>query len=501
MAAKKIKIEELQEALTPIQQYELGLSYEDMADKLQIEEYRARYYTRARDIFKHLVAMVKEGEISFGEEEPEAHEAETDAAEADTADEEEQEELSAPESYTDDEDGSDPRPETADRTEDQEYIKQSLSLKNLKKVRNRVRHKAYASRAKTIIEAYQSASALRDHAASAAELRYAADQFEGMAKLIKKNKLLEKHTDPALYAEAMKCTDYEEQAEKLKKRAMKMEQRGRLRLFLLGAAFVAVLLIAFGFTKTSTYLKLKGDFEMAIGMEDKAWQAYGNALKKHGREDLRETYDTARRAAGRKAFEEGSWGTARDTLREIAQSGDAEADAMYAEAERKAIADTAPGNTVHFAGTDWTVLEHDGTSALLLRLENIPERAFSADGRPCTWADSSLRQYLNGRYIEEKFTPGEAALLMESELDEEPSQTGSAVNPATADTVYIFSIDEFEKYKNTFPEWKKDTWLRTPGEYDGMEAFAGIGNTVMPNGYDVGTDAIRVKPVIKVNLS
>ena len=174
---------------------------------------------------------------------------------------------------------------------------------------------------------------------------------------------------------------------------------------------------------------------------------------------------------------------------------------MYAEAERNAIGGTAPGKTVHFAGTDWTVLENDGTSALLLRLENIPETAFSADGKPCTWADSSLREYLNGRYIKEKFTPAETALLMESELDEEPSETGSAVNPATADTVYIFSIGEFEKYKNSFPEWTKDTWLRTPGEYEGMEAFAGIGNTVMPNGYDVGTDAIRVKPVIKINLS
>ena len=499
--AKKIKIEDLTAELTPIQEYELGLSYEDMADKLQIEEYRARYYTRARDIFKHLVAMVKEGEITFAEEMPEAEPAEADPQDAEPSEEEEAEEISAPESFTDDEDGADHKPAEPDRTDDPEYIRKCLSLKNLKKVRNRVREKAYASRAKTIIEAYQSASDLRDHAATAAELRYAADQYEGMAKLIKKNKLLEKHTEPGLYAQAMACNDYEEQAAKLKKRAMKMEQRIRLRLLMLGAAAILVLLIVFGFTKTSTYLKLKGDFEMMIGMEDKAWQAYGSALKDHGREDLRGTYDAARRAAGIKAYNEGSWDTARDTLREIAQSGDAEADAMYAGAEKKHIAAAHAGQTVHFAGTDWTVLENDGSEALLLRLENIPEVAFSADGKPCTWADSSLRAYLNDSYIAEKFTPEEAALLLESDLAEEPSQTGAAVNPATSDRVYIFSIGEFEQYKNLFPEWKKDTWLRTPGEHAGMEAFAGIENKVMPNGYDVGTDAIRVKPVIKVDLS
>jgi len=322
-----------------------------------------------------------------------------------------------------------------------------------------------------------------------------------MTKLIKKNKLLLKHTDPALYAEAMNCTDYMEQAEALKKRAMRMEQRGRLRLLFIAAAAVIALAAAFCFTRTGTYLKLKGDFEMKIGMEEKAWQAYGSALKDHGREDLKGVYDSARRAAGEKAFREGNWTDARDTLREIAESGDADADAMYTEAERRQIGITLPGETVHFAGTDWTLLENDGAAALMLRLENIPEVPFSADGKPCMWADSSLREYLNSGYIEEKFTPEEAALLLESDLAEEPSQTGAAVNPATSDRVYIFSIGEFEQYKNLFPEWKKDTWLRTPGEHAGMEAFAGIENKVMPNGYDVGTDAIRVKPVIKVDLS
>ncbi|MBR3164628.1 MAG: hypothetical protein IKF16_00425 [Lachnospiraceae bacterium] len=500
MAAKKRKkaVEQIK-GMVPIRQYELALFYEDMADKLQVEEYRSRYYARARDIIKLLIEMVKYGDTASGEYAEETEETET--SDPDQAEEDMSDYFGMPESFSDDEDGADLDDDEDTGSEDPDYIAEVLSLKNLRAVRDRIRRKTYDSRARTIIEAYDSAAALRDSAAAAAELRYAAEQFGDMERLVRRKRLLEKYMDPVLFKQASACSDFMEQAEKLRKRAMKMERRIRLRIFLISAVAIIVLLIAFGFTKTSTYLKLKGDFEMAIGMEEKAWQAYGSALKKHGREDLRETYDAARRAAGIKAFREENWNAARDTLREIAQSDDTEADEMYAEAERNAIGGTAPGKTVHFAGTDWTVLENDGTSALLLRLENIPETAFSADGKPCTWADSSLREYLNGRYIKEKFTPAETALLMESELDEEPSETGSAVNPATADTVYIFSIGEFEKYKNSFPEWTKDTWLRTPGEYEGMEAFAGIGNTVMPNGYDVGTDAIRVKPVIKINLS
>ena len=498
MAAKKLIVEEKPEELTPIQQYELGLFYENMADKLQMEEYRARYYSKSRDVFKLLIEMAEKHEITFGDD-PEAPD---EPAEADFTEEEETEQIRRPESYSDDEDGyeeDESRKETK-AAEDAGYIRKALSIGNLKAARDRVRHKAYASRARTIIEAYETAAHLRDTAASAAELRYAADQFDGMEKLMKKNKLLEKHTEHDLYVKALSCSDYKEEAEKLRKQAMKLERRGRGRLFMAGAAAVAVIAALAVFSNTSSFLKLKGDAEMALGMEEKAWQAYGSAVKEMGREDLRGIYEDARKKAGMKAYGSGSFSEARDTLREAAVGGDAEADAAYADAERQWIAGIGAGKSVHFAGTDWTVLENDGSFALLLRTENIPEVPFSEDGSACTWADSSLRKWLNSDYPEEKFTPAERELLAENDLAEDRSAVSGLVNPATADRVYIFSISEFERYKDLFPEWKKDTWLRTPGEYEGMQAFAGLGNTVMPYGYHVSTKAIRVKPVIRVRL-
>ena len=90
----------------------------------------------------------------------------------------------------------------------------------------------------------------------------------------------------------------------------------------------------------------------------------------------------------------------------------------------------------------WIVLSNDGSQLFLLSKYALAEKVIDDDFKDYdgTWANSDLRKWLNGDFIEEAFNEAEAYVIAESEL----SDTG------TTDKVFLLSYDETYKMENIF---------------------------------------------------
>lgn len=103
------------------------------------------------------------------------------------------------------------------------------------------------------------------------------------------------------------------------------------------------------------------------------------------------------------------------------------------EAELAALEQAVIGETVTFGScrnpAEWTVLEKNGDSLLLLSRRAVGISRYNADSTDTTWEKSDIRQWLNGEYFESAFGTREKALILSTELD------------ADADSPYGYSED------------------------------------------------------------
>lgn len=89
----------------------------------------------------------------------------------------------------------------------------------------------------------------------------------------------------------------------------------------------------------------------------------------------------------------------------------------------------------------WKILARDGDRALLISSSVLDRRALHQTKHPVTWADCTLRQWLNGEFLHFTFTEAEQAAI---ELTDIPSADGEAA-PAQ-DRLFLLSYDEVCRY-------------------------------------------------------
>ena len=371
-----------------------------------------------------------------------------------------------------------------------------------KKLFRWLRRKMHSARARYRISAYRRACRIRDGAKNAADLEYAAEQFEAVDAYDKKHHLNPKFTRADLYEKAQACTDSLEQAAACRARQRAVERRRRLAATGVLAVLLVLLAGAGLFWRTAPFLKLKGDAEAALGFHGKAWQAYEQSFLRSGDASLHEKALASRYAYAVSQTEKGQDEKVRADLAALAKEGYLDSGARYAEAERRLMTGKQPGEKVTFGEVKWTVLEQKGERMLLLKTEIIPRIAFQEGGGSCTWADSTLRAYLNGAYLDERFPAEEQAMLAETEIPAEDNRlNGLSGGEATRDRVFLLSASEAEHYAQLLGETERCWWLRTPGTEPGTMAFVDTDKTVMDYGYLSSADSIRVRPAIWVELA
>jgi hypothetical protein len=104
------------------------------------------------------------------------------------------------------------------------------------------------------------------------------------------------------------------------------------------------------------------------------------------------------------------------------------------------------GGAIRFGKHKWTVLEVSGGHALILTKGIIEQRVYNNQRGSTTWANCSLRQYLNGEFYA-GFSDREKSCICETNLRNSPNPWYETDGGNyTKDRIFLLSIEETAKY-------------------------------------------------------
>lgn len=130
---------------------------------------------------------------------------------------------------------------------------------------------------------------------------------------------------------------------------------------------------------------------------------------------------------------------------------------------KKKLKDIPRGQTFEYLGREWIVLEHDDTHrTLVLTKDTIGNMPFDKNNSN-NWAKSSLREYLNGKFLEEMcgkssaFSQGFRSFTIDLTADDGLKDYGEAI-----DMVSLLTCDLYRKHRDILEPIDEWWWLATP---------------------------------------
>lgn len=115
------------------------------------------------------------------------------------------------------------------------------------------------------------------------------------------------------------------------------------------------------------------------------------------------------------------------------------------------------GEEFSYGEREFVALGWEQNGVLAVAKKPLKDRPFDEDGSN-DWRSSSLREYLNGDFLENEFDAS-ALLPFTSDLtaDDGLKDYGQSV-----DLVFLLSADLYRKYRYQMPKWNTWVWLITP---------------------------------------
>ena len=175
---------------------------------------------------------------------------------------------------------------------------------------------------------------------------------------------------------------------------------------------------------------------------------------------------------------------------------------------------------------EWNVLAKEGDRVLLISKYALDCKQYNTELTDVTWETCSLRQWLNGTFLNDAFSTEEQSLIQDTYVsaDENPKYNTNPGN-ATTDKIFLLSKNEAIKYfgsdeygkcistayakangaytssshtKNGVPTCR--WWLRSPGDSQGYAAYVNIGGSVSYYGSSVNAGHECVRPAMWVSI-
>ena len=140
------------------------------------------------------------------------------------------------------------------------------------------------------------------------------------------------------------------------------------------------------------------------------------------------------------------------------------------------------------------------------------------EDKDITWENCTLRQWLNGDFLQKAFNSEEKACIpLVRNTDDKKVKYGTNANNTTIETmdnVFVLSIAEVKKYRNSNESREceatayaktngatGDWWLRSPGYVQSQAAYVGRYGAVYESGTMADRDTIAVRPAMWIDLS
>ena len=167
----------------------------------------------------------------------------------------------------------------------------------------------------------------------------------------------------------------------------------------------------------------------------------------------------------------------------------------------------------------WRVLQSENGEAFLLSDVILDKQLYNENDKYVTWEKSSLRAWLNKKFINRAFSDEEKEKINITEIVNQDNPVyGTEGGNNTFDKIFLLSLSEVseqqdgEKYgflddeiracgKSDFSKTESWWWLRSPGYDSGYAAGVYDYGWVYRYGHDVGSSDDGVRPALHLNLS
>ena len=166
---------------------------------------------------------------------------------------------------------------------------------------------------------------------------------------------------------------------------------------------------------------------------------------------------------------------------------------------------------------EWMVLEKQDDRALLISKYGVDCLPYNDQWVKTTWADCSLRSWLNDSFLEEAFSSDERKSIITQTVVNRDNG-GNSGGEITEDQVFILDIKELEKYfssdedrkimpteyaqnKGAFVDTQNQAcwyWVRNPGDDAKYAAYVNCKGDILHRGNLVFGNTFAVRPAIWV---
>ena len=171
---------------------------------------------------------------------------------------------------------------------------------------------------------------------------------------------------------------------------------------------------------------------------------------------------------------------------------------------------------------EWRVLEVSGGSALIVSEDALDMRAYNKEWVSVTWAECTLREWLNGEFYETAFNEAEKGLVALTKVEnKDHPQYGTEGGEDTEDRIFLLSLEEADRYfeddedRRAFPTeyaiakhayMNSDLgtvwwWLRSPGDYRVNAAGVFADGSLRLTGGSVSFDRDAVRPALRLKIT
>ena len=175
--------------------------------------------------------------------------------------------------------------------------------------------------------------------------------------------------------------------------------------------------------------------------------------------------------------------------------------------QRRYLENAKEGNEVNFGKYKWKVLRREGSILTLLTSAIGSDHDFysvkyNETLEDVTWKDCTLRAWLNGEIYQNSFSDMERARIqVQISGYSENSGFGTFYDEETEDYLTLLTLEETPDYQKQLNTVGLDYWLRSPGHTYDTAAYISAGrHNRLYYGYPVNSQALAVRPVIKVNV-
>jgi len=100
------------------------------------------------------------------------------------------------------------------------------------------------------------------------------------------------------------------------------------------------------------------------------------------------------------------------------------------------------GDKIVFGKYEWRVLDIQSSTALIITEEIIEQRAYHDVYKDITWADCSLRKYLNNEFFDKFTTADKSRIIPVINKNSDNQWYGSNGGADTRDSIFLLSLEE-----------------------------------------------------------